>query len=63
MLSARNRFTSEELEVLESLQIIFGESLLNYLIVVFTGGDEYTEDKLKADKFPAVLEVRGRIST
>jgi len=40
VLSVRNRFTDEEIAAVESLQTIFGEKVVNYMVVVFTGGDE-----------------------
>ncbi|KAI3837860.1 hypothetical protein MKX03_037567 [Papaver bracteatum] len=38
--SIRSRFSTEEESVLQSLSEIFGQNIINYMIVVFTGGDE-----------------------
>ncbi|KAI3961703.1 hypothetical protein MKW92_001310, partial [Papaver armeniacum] len=38
--SVRTRFSNEEEGVVHSLRQIFGEKIINYLIIVFTGGDE-----------------------
>lgn len=40
VLSVRNRYTPEEAAALEALQMLFGEKILNYMVVIFTGGDE-----------------------
>ncbi|CAH2035282.1 unnamed protein product, partial [Thlaspi arvense] len=40
VLSVRTRITKEEEDSLCTLQVIFGARILDYLIVVFTGGDE-----------------------
>ncbi|KAL1219714.1 Immune-associated nucleotide-binding protein 4 [Cardamine amara subsp. amara] len=40
VLSTRTRMTKEEEDSLYTLQEIFGAKVLDYLIVVFTGGDE-----------------------
>ncbi|KAG0628226.1 hypothetical protein M758_1G010700 [Ceratodon purpureus] len=45
VLSVRNRFTDEEIAAVESLQTIFGEKVVNYMVVVFTGGDDLEEDE------------------
>eukprot|EP00252_Welwitschia_mirabilis_P006331 TRINITY_DN17187_c0_g1_i1.p1 TRINITY_DN17187_c0_g1~~TRINITY_DN17187_c0_g1_i1.p1 ORF type:complete len:338 (-),score=80.71 TRINITY_DN17187_c0_g1_i1:160-1173(-) len=45
VLSVRNRFTSEEVSALSTLQMLFGEKILNYMVVVFTGGDELEESE------------------
>lgn len=46
VLSVRNRFTDEEIAAVESLQTIFGEKVVNYMIVVFTGGDDLEDESL-----------------
>ncbi|KAI3900921.1 hypothetical protein MKW98_026488 [Papaver atlanticum] len=38
--SIRSRFSTEEESVLQCLSKIFGQNIINYMIVVFTGGDE-----------------------
>jgi GTPase Era involved in 16S rRNA processing len=49
VLSLRNRFTPEETAAVESLQTIFGEKVVNYMIIVFTGGDELEEKETLDD--------------
>ncbi|XP_019094727.1 PREDICTED: immune-associated nucleotide-binding protein 8-like isoform X1 [Camelina sativa] len=44
VLSARNRITQEEESVVSTLQSLFGSRILDYLIVVFSGGDELEEN-------------------
>eukprot|EP01018_Ginkgo_biloba_P023829 Gb_00932 [translate_table: standard] len=45
VLSVRSRFTAEEASALEELQKFFGEKFVNYMVVVFTGGDELEADE------------------
>jgi hypothetical protein len=44
VLSVRTRFSEEEVAAVRSLQTIFGSRILDYIIVVFTGGDEFDDD-------------------
>ncbi|XP_031490425.1 immune-associated nucleotide-binding protein 9-like isoform X1 [Nymphaea colorata] len=44
VVSLRNRFTIEEMVAYQSLRNLFGERIVNYMIVVLTGGDELEED-------------------
>ncbi|KAG9456930.1 hypothetical protein H6P81_001438 [Aristolochia fimbriata] len=44
VFSIRNRFSEEERAAFQSLQNVFGEKITNYMIVVFTGGDELEEN-------------------
>ncbi|OMO78896.1 Avirulence induced family protein [Corchorus olitorius] len=44
VFSVRSRFSQEEQAALQSLQTLFGNKIVNYMIVVFTGGDELEED-------------------
>ncbi|XP_057859594.2 immune-associated nucleotide-binding protein 9-like [Cryptomeria japonica] len=46
VLSVKNRFTDEEADVLDSLQMLFGPKILNYMVVVFTGGDALEKEGL-----------------
>lgn len=61
VLSARNRFTAEELAAIEGLRALFGPQIVKYMIVVFTGGDElaenevYTLDDYLGDNPPSTL--------
>ena len=42
--SVRTRFSKEEEAALKSLQTFFGPKITDYMIVVFTGGDELEAD-------------------
>ncbi|KAM6543697.1 hypothetical protein CsatB_008144 [Cannabis sativa] len=44
VLSVRNRFTKEEESVFHSLQTLFGTKIVDYMIIVFTGGDDFEDD-------------------
>ena len=44
VFSVRTRFSQEEQAALRSLQTLFGSKIINYMIVVFTGGDELEEN-------------------
>ncbi|XVF11837.1 hypothetical protein REPUB_Repub08aG0061600 [Reevesia pubescens] len=45
VFSVKTRFSQEEEAALHSLQTLFGSKIVNYMIVVFTGGDELEENK------------------
>ncbi|KAK2660738.1 hypothetical protein Ddye_007271 [Dipteronia dyeriana] len=45
VLSVRNRFTKEEEAAILSLQTIFNSKITDYMIVVFTGGDELEDNE------------------
>ncbi|XVF37278.1 hypothetical protein REPUB_Repub19eG0132300 [Reevesia pubescens] len=45
VFSVRTRFSQEEEAALHSLQTLFGSKIVNYMIVVFTGGDELEENE------------------
>ncbi|OVA16331.1 AIG1 [Macleaya cordata] len=50
VFSVRTRFSKEEEAALQSLQTFFGERITDYMIVVFTGGDELEDnDETLAD--------------
>ncbi|KAG7599162.1 P-loop containing nucleoside triphosphate hydrolase [Arabidopsis suecica] len=51
VLSVTNRITEEEEKVLSTLQLIFGSKIVDYLVVVFTGGDVLEEDGLTLDEY------------
>ena len=60
VLSLRNRFTPEEFAATELLQALFGAKIIDYMIVVFTGGDELEEDietYLKDNAPPSLLVI------
>lgn len=44
VLSVKARFSQEELTVLQNLQTLFGDNIVDYMIVVFTGGDVLEDD-------------------
>ncbi|KAK8489716.1 hypothetical protein V6N13_093079 [Hibiscus sabdariffa] len=44
VFSVRTRFTEEEEAVVHSLVSLFGREIFNYVIVVFTGGDEFDDE-------------------
>jgi hypothetical protein len=44
VLSVRSRFSEEEENALRSLQTLFGSKIVDYMIVVFTGGDGLEDD-------------------
>lgn len=45
VFSVRTRFSEEEESALRSLRTLFGSKIINYMIVVFTGGDELEENE------------------
>ncbi|CAJ1978217.1 unnamed protein product [Sphenostylis stenocarpa] len=45
VFSVRTRFTKEEETALRSLQTLFGNKIVDYMIVVFTGGDELEDNQ------------------
>ncbi|KAM7460983.1 hypothetical protein LguiA_029104 [Lonicera macranthoides] len=49
VLSVRTRFSKEEEAAIQSLQNIFGSKINDYMIVVFTGGDELEDDETLED--------------
>ncbi|KAL5704148.1 hypothetical protein ACHQM5_022620 [Ranunculus cassubicifolius] len=40
------RFTTHELSVIQILQTFFGEKILDYIVLVFTGGDDLEENEM-----------------
>lgn len=40
VLSVRSRFSQEEEAALTKLRAVFGERIIKYMIVLFTGGDD-----------------------
>lgn len=44
VFSVRTRFSEEEEAALRSLRMLFGNKIINYMIVVFTGGDELEDN-------------------
>lgn len=46
VLSVRTRFSKEEESAVQCLKEIFGEKILDYMIIVFTGGDQLEDDEI-----------------
>ncbi|KAL6176632.1 hypothetical protein ACLB2K_053265 [Fragaria x ananassa] len=44
VFSTRTRFSQEEESAIRSLQTLFGSKIFDYMIVVFTGGDDFEEN-------------------
>ncbi|KAL3830336.1 hypothetical protein ACJIZ3_019138 [Penstemon smallii] len=51
VLSVRSRFTREEEAAVDSLRKFFGSSISDYMIVVFTGGDDLEDDGMTLDDY------------
>ncbi|XP_074264130.1 immune-associated nucleotide-binding protein 9-like [Silene latifolia] len=51
VVSLRTRFTREEATALNLLQTFFGPKIIDYMIVVFTGGDELEENDETLDDY------------
>ncbi|GLJ16889.1 hypothetical protein SUGI_0291360 [Cryptomeria japonica] len=65
VVSVKNRFTPEEAGILDSLQLLFGQDIINYVVLVFTGGDELENDDLTLEDYlsecpPQLEEVLSR---
>ncbi|KAJ4761748.1 P-loop containing nucleoside triphosphate hydrolases superfamily protein [Rhynchospora pubera] len=45
VFSIRSRFSEGEETTLERLQMFFGERIVDYMVIVFTGGDDLEEDE------------------
>lgn len=61
VLSVRTRFSKEEEAAISSLRTLFGNKINDYMIVVFTGGDELEENEQTLEDFlkdsPVSLKV------
>uniref|UniRef100_A0A9I9DRC2 AIG1-type G domain-containing protein n=1 Tax=Cucumis melo TaxID=3656 RepID=A0A9I9DRC2_CUCME len=44
VFSVRNRFSREEESIVRTLQVLFGTKIIDYSILLFTGGDDLEED-------------------
>ncbi|PPS16853.1 hypothetical protein GOBAR_AA03725 [Gossypium barbadense] len=67
VFSVRTRFSQEEEAALRSLQTLFGSKIVNYMIVVFTGGDELEENEETLEDYlgrecPQPLKLTKRIN-
>ncbi|KAL1564833.1 hypothetical protein AAHA92_07126 [Salvia divinorum] len=51
VLSVRSRFSREEAAAVESLRKFFGSKISDYMIVVFTGGDDLEENEESLDDY------------
>ncbi|PNY14064.1 AIG1 [Trifolium pratense] len=51
VFSVRTRFSAEEESALRSLQKLFGSKIVDYMIVIFTGGDELEENDETLDDY------------
>ncbi|CAI0556703.1 unnamed protein product [Linum tenue] len=51
VLTVRNRFSEEEGAAIRSLQSLFGTKIVNYMVVVFTGGDDLEENDETLDDY------------
>ncbi|KAG2372129.1 Immune-associated nucleotide-binding protein [Vigna angularis] len=51
IFSVRTRFSEEEQATLRVLQTLFGYKVIDYLIIVFTGGDELEYNKVTLDDY------------
>ncbi|MFS7910545.1 putative AIG1-type guanine nucleotide-binding (G) domain-containing protein [Helianthus anomalus] len=51
VVSALNRFSEEEEAAISSLNTLFGRKVYDYMIVVFTGGDQLEEDDQTLEDF------------
>lgn len=51
VFSIRTRFSDEEASALHSLQTLFGSKIVDYMIVVFTGGDELEDNDETLDDY------------
>ncbi|KAH0658961.1 hypothetical protein KY285_027512 [Solanum tuberosum] len=51
VLSVRTRFSREELAAIQSFQEFFGQKIRDYMIVVFTGGDEFEDSDEALDEY------------
>ncbi|KAJ3675506.1 hypothetical protein LUZ60_004548 [Juncus effusus] len=51
VFSIRARFSEEEEATIERLQMFFGERIIDYMVVVFTGGDELEESDMTFNEY------------
>ncbi|KAF7836455.1 immune-associated nucleotide-binding protein 9 [Senna tora] len=51
VFSVRTRFSEEETAALSSLRTLFGNKIVDYMIVVFTGGDDLEENDETLDDY------------
>lgn len=63
VLSVRSRFSREEQAAVQIFQEFFGEKIRDYMVVVFTGGDELEDSDESLDEYlgndcPVPLKVK-----
>ena len=51
VFSVRTRFSREEEAAIRSLKSLFGSKIIDYMIVVFTGGDELEDDEKTFEEY------------
>lgn len=51
VLSLKNRFTNEEAEAMDELEMLFGPTIVNYMVIVFTGGDQLENDGVTLEDY------------
>ncbi|KAL7090012.1 hypothetical protein ACP275_12G013000 [Erythranthe tilingii] len=62
VLSIRGRFSREEEAAVQALSEFFGTKIVNYMIVVFTGGDQLEDDETLDDYLgDKVIENNGGV--
>jgi AIG1 family len=62
VFSIRSRFSEGEETTLERLQMFFGDRIVDYMILVFTGGDDLDEDETFMEylsRVPAPVQVNN----
>ncbi|XP_026432904.1 immune-associated nucleotide-binding protein 9-like isoform X2 [Papaver somniferum] len=62
VFSFRTRFSEEEAHAITYLKFFFGDDIVNYMIVVFTGADELEDDEITPEGYfctvPQALKVQ-----
>ncbi|KAJ0977251.1 hypothetical protein J5N97_012725 [Dioscorea zingiberensis] len=51
VLSVKNRFSREEKAAIQCLEQFFGKQIYDYMILVFTGGDQLEEDEVTLEDY------------
>ena len=51
VVSLSSRISLEEAATVETLQKLFGDKITKYMIMVFTGGDDFEEDEVNFDDY------------
>ncbi|XP_027149926.1 immune-associated nucleotide-binding protein 9-like [Coffea eugenioides] len=62
VVSLRSRVSMEEAAAIETLQKIFGDKIAEYMILVFTGGDELEDEEVSFDDYLSRSEsIKGML--